>query len=159
MSRGVVDAYGKPHVSASLFSSLPFLSSFVSSPLLFFNETGRPAGRAAAGGGRSGPRFLVADAGDHASWCRSTPPAARANPTLLLLDGKWKQANEMHAASLPLLSSFAVPISLPVDCGVDGDSMFEGELVVKELYKGCMSTMEAVAGALRLLEPDQRLRR
>uniref|UniRef100_A0A0E0R439 tRNA-uridine aminocarboxypropyltransferase n=1 Tax=Oryza rufipogon TaxID=4529 RepID=A0A0E0R439_ORYRU len=67
--------------------------------------------------------FPSPGAADLASWCRSTPPAARANPTLLLLDGTWKQAKEMHAASLPFLSSFAVPVSLPVDCGVDGDSI------------------------------------
>ncbi|KQJ92340.1 DTW domain-containing protein 2 [Brachypodium distachyon] len=92
---------------------------------------------------------------DLASWCRSTPPSARANTTLLLIDGTWNQAREMHAASLPFLSSFAVPVSLPVDSGVDGDSMFESELVVrKEPHKGCMSTMEAVARALRLLEPE-----
>uniref|UniRef100_A0A0D3HRB8 tRNA-uridine aminocarboxypropyltransferase n=1 Tax=Oryza barthii TaxID=65489 RepID=A0A0D3HRB8_9ORYZ len=101
--------------------------------------------------------FPSPDAVNLASWCRSTPPPARANPTLLLLDGTWKQAKEMHAASLPFLSSFAVPVSLPVDCGVDGDSMFEGELVVKkEPHKGCVSTMEAVARALRLLEPEGR---
>ncbi|KAL6641910.1 hypothetical protein ACP70R_020091 [Stipagrostis hirtigluma subsp. patula] len=92
---------------------------------------------------------------DLAAWCRSTPPSARASPTLLLLDGTWKQAKEMHAASLPFLSSFVTPVSLPVDSGVDGDSMFESELVVrKEPHKGCMSTMEAVARALRLLEPE-----
>jgi hypothetical protein len=63
----------------------------------------------------------------------------------------------MHAASLPFLSSFVVPVSLPVDSGVDGDSMFESELVVKkEPHKGCMSTMEAAARALRLLEPEGR---
>ncbi|CAN6322579.1 unnamed protein product [Urochloa humidicola] len=95
-------------------------------------------------------------AADLASWCRSTPPSARASATLLLLDGTWRQAKEMHAASLPLLSSLGVvPVSLPVDSGVDGDSMFESELVVKkEPHKGCISTMEAVAGALRLLEPE-----
>jgi hypothetical protein len=61
----------------------------------------------------------------------------------------------MHAASLPFLSSFVVPVSLPIDSGVDGDSMFESELVVKkEPHKGCMSTMEAAARALRLLEPE-----
>ena len=62
----------------------------------------------------------------------------------------------MHAASLPFLSSLGViPVALPVDSGVDGDSMFESELVVKkEPHKGCMSTMEAVARALRLLEPE-----
>jgi hypothetical protein len=60
----------------------------------------------------------------------------------------------MHAASLPFLSSFATPVALPVDSGMDGDSMFESGLVVKkEPHKGCMSTMEAVARALRLLEP------
>ena len=50
----------------------------------------------------------------------------------------------MHAASLPFLSSLGViPVALPVDSGVDGDSMFESELVVKkEPHKGCMSTME-----------------
>jgi DTW domain-containing protein YfiP len=94
-------------------------------------------------------------AADLASWCRSTPPSARAGTTLLLLDGTWKQAKEMHAASLPFLSSFATPVALPVDSGMDGDSMFESGLVVKkEPHKGCMSTMEAVARALRLLEPE-----
>ncbi|KAF0911627.1 hypothetical protein E2562_011244 [Oryza meyeriana var. granulata] len=100
--------------------------------------------------------FPWPDAADLASWCRSTPPAARPNPTLLLLDGTWKQAKKMHAAGLPFLS-FAVPVSLPIDCGVDGDSMFESELVVrKEPHKGCMSTMEAVGRALQLLEQEGR---
>ncbi|CAN6292550.1 unnamed protein product [Urochloa humidicola] len=96
------------------------------------------------------------DAADLASWCRFTPPSARTSPTLLLLDGTWKQAKEMHAASLPLLSSLGViPVALPVDSAVDGDSMFESDLVVKkEPHKGCISTMEAVAMALRLLEPE-----
>ncbi|CAD6269009.1 unnamed protein product [Miscanthus lutarioriparius] len=95
-------------------------------------------------------------ASDLASWCRSTPRPARAAPTLLLLDGTWRQAREMHAASLPVLSSLGVvPVALPVDSCADGDSMFESDLVVsKEPRKGCVSTMEAVARALRLLEPD-----
>lgn len=95
-------------------------------------------------------------ASDLAAWCRSAPPAARERPTLLLLDGTWKQAKEMHAASRPFLESLGVvPVALPVDAGVDGDSMFESELVVKkEPRKGCVSTMEAVARALRLLEPE-----
>jgi DTW domain-containing protein YfiP len=95
-------------------------------------------------------------AADISSWCRSTPPSARASPTLLLLDGTWRQAKEMHAASLPFLSSLGViPVALPVDSAVDGDSMFESELVVKkEPHRGCMSTMEAAARALRLLEPE-----
>ncbi|WVZ88041.1 hypothetical protein U9M48_034598 [Paspalum notatum var. saurae] len=95
-------------------------------------------------------------ASDLAAWCRATPPAARASPTLLLLDGTWRQAKEMRAASAPFLASLgAVPVALPVDGGLDGDSMFESELVVKkEPRKGCLSTMEAVARALRMLEPD-----
>ncbi|WVZ88089.1 hypothetical protein U9M48_034642 [Paspalum notatum var. saurae] len=96
-------------------------------------------------------------ASDLAAWCRATPLAARARPTLLLLDGTWKQAKEMRAASGPFLASLgAVPVALPVDCAVDGDSMFESELVVKkEPRKGCLSTMEAVARALRMLEPEE----
>ncbi|KAG0519745.1 hypothetical protein BDA96_08G012900 [Sorghum bicolor] len=96
-------------------------------------------------------------ASDLTSWCRSTPRPARAAPTLLLLDGTWKQAKEMHAASLPVLTSLGiVPVALPVDGSADGDSMFESDLVVrKEPRKGCVSTMEAVARALRLLEPEE----
>ena len=61
----------------------------------------------------------------------------------------------MRAASGPFLASLGVlPITLPVDSRVDGDSMFESELVVKkEPRKGCVSTMEAITRALRLLEP------
>ncbi|WVZ88035.1 hypothetical protein U9M48_034595 [Paspalum notatum var. saurae] len=79
----------------------------------------------------------------------------RARPTLLLLDGTWRQAKEMRAASGAFLDSLgAVPVALPVDGAADGDSMFESELVVKkEPRKGCVSTMEAVARALRMLEP------
>ncbi|WVZ88833.1 hypothetical protein U9M48_035303 [Paspalum notatum var. saurae] len=96
-------------------------------------------------------------ASDLAAWCRATPLAARGRPTLLLLDGTWRQAKEMRAASAPFLASLgAVPVALPVDGEVDGDSMFESELVVKkEPRKGCLSTMEAVARALRMLEPEE----
>jgi len=95
-------------------------------------------------------------ASDLATWCRATPPAGRARPTLLLLDGTWKQVKEMRATSGPFLASLGVlPVALPVDSRVDGDSMFESELVVKkEPRKGCVSTMEAVARVLRLLEPE-----
>ncbi|WVZ88061.1 hypothetical protein U9M48_034616 [Paspalum notatum var. saurae] len=96
-------------------------------------------------------------ASDLAAWCRATPLAARARPTLLLLDGTWRQAKEMRAACEPFLASLgAVPVALLVDGEVDGDSMFESELVVKkEPRKGCLSTMEAVARALRMLEPEE----
>jgi len=62
----------------------------------------------------------------------------------------------MRTASGPFLASLGVlPVALPVDSRVDGDSMFESELVVKkEPRKGCVSTMEAVARVLRLLEPE-----
>lgn len=67
-----------------------------------------------------------------------------------------RQTKEMHAGSQPFLSSpGVVPSALPVDSCADGDSMFESDLVVrKEPRKGCVSTMEAVARALRLLEPE-----
>ncbi|KAJ1264509.1 hypothetical protein BS78_08G006500 [Paspalum vaginatum] len=95
-------------------------------------------------------------ASDLAAWCRATPRSARPRPTLLLLDGTWRQAKEMRAASGAFLASLgAVPVALPVDGAVEGDSMFESELVVKkEPRKGCVSTMEAAARALRVLEPE-----
>ena len=63
----------------------------------------------------------------------------------------------MRAAIGPFLASLGfVPVALPVDSRVDRrDSMFESELVVKkESRKWCVSTMEAVMRALRLLEPE-----
>ncbi|KAJ1256319.1 hypothetical protein BS78_K046600 [Paspalum vaginatum] len=76
----------------------------------------------------------------------SRPPQARLAP----------QAKEMRAASGAFLASLgAVPVALPVDGEVDGDNIFESDLVVKkEPRKGCVSTMEAVARALRVLEPE-----
>ncbi|WVZ88071.1 hypothetical protein U9M48_034624 [Paspalum notatum var. saurae] len=63
----------------------------------------------------------------------------------------------MRTASGAFLDSLgAVPVALPFDAAVEGDSMFESELVVKkEPRKGCLSTMEAVARALRMLEPEE----
>uniref|UniRef100_J3N5Y8 tRNA-uridine aminocarboxypropyltransferase n=1 Tax=Oryza brachyantha TaxID=4533 RepID=J3N5Y8_ORYBR len=148
-----------PHaVRRNPLSTLPLLARSLSNLRLIPGRRLLPSSAPLIARSPSSPVLLLfpsPDAADLASWCRSTPPAARANPTLLLLDGTWKQAKEMHAASLPFLSSFVVPVSLPVDCGVDGDSMFESELVVRKgPHKGCMSTMEAVARALRLLEPE-----
>ena len=107
----------------------------------------------------SGPVLLLYPspaASDLAAWCRATPPTARGRPTLLLLDGTWKQAKEMRAATGPFLASLGfVPVALPIDSRVDRrDNMFESELVVKESRKWCVSTMEAVMRALRLLEPE-----
>lgn len=75
---------------------------------------------------------------------------------LIVFDGTWKHAGEMVRASLPFLSCFARRVSLAGgrDRAADGESMFESELAVrKEPSRGCLSTMEAVARALGLLEP------
>lgn len=65
----------------------------------------------------------------------------------------------MATASGPFLSSIgAIQVSLEVDEGVDGESTFESELVLKkEPFKGCVSTIEAVARALRILEPEEKV--
>lgn len=137
-------------------STLPLLARCLSNLRLVPGRRLLPSSTSPA----SGPVLLLYPspaASDLVSWCRSTPRPARAAPTLLLLDGTWRQAREMHAASLPVLASLgAVPVALPVDSRADGDSMFESDLVVrKEPRKGCVSTMEAVARALRLLEPER----
>ncbi|KAM3255851.1 hypothetical protein ACQJBY_048807 [Aegilops geniculata] len=144
--------------TATRFSTLPLLARCLANLHLLPGRRLRPSSTPLIPPPSPNPVLLLFPspaASDLASWCRSTPPSARSNPILLILDGTWKQAKEMHAASRPFLSSFAIPVSLPVDSGVDGDSMFESELVVKkEPHKGCVSTMEAVARALRLLEPE-----
>ncbi|MQM19074.1 hypothetical protein Taro_052074 [Colocasia esculenta] len=75
---------------------------------------------------------------------------------LIVFDGTWKHTGEMVRASLPFLCCFARRISLAGgrDRAIDGESMFESELALrKEPSRGCLSTMEAVARALGLLEP------
>lgn len=75
---------------------------------------------------------------------------------LIVFDATWKYAKEMVRASLPFLSDFATRVSLgEFDSGVDGPSAFESELVLrKEPFLGGVSTIEAVARALRVLERD-----
>ncbi|XP_039115100.1 tRNA-uridine aminocarboxypropyltransferase 2 [Dioscorea cayenensis subsp. rotundata] len=92
-------------------------------------------------------------------WASQNPPSARPNLNLIVLDGTWAQAKEMATASGPFLSSIgAIQVSLEVDEGVDGESTFESELVLKkEPFKGCVSTIEAVARALRILEPEEKV--
>lgn len=72
---------------------------------------------------------------------------------LIVFDGTWKHAKEMVNASLPFLSKFATRVCLKYDVEVDGETIFDSELVLrKEPFSGCMSTIEAVARSLRVLE-------
>ncbi|KAF7147514.1 hypothetical protein RHSIM_Rhsim03G0024900 [Rhododendron simsii] len=73
---------------------------------------------------------------------------------LIAFDGTWKHAKEMVQASLPFLSKFAVRVCLDYDVGIEGGTIFDSELILrKEPFSGCMSTMEAIARALCVLEP------
>ncbi|KAK6941823.1 DTW protein [Dillenia turbinata] len=77
------------------------------------------------------------------------------NLVLIVFDGTWKHAKEMLVSSLPFLSNFAVHASLKCDFGVDGGSIYNSELILRrEPFGGCVSTMEAVARTLRVLEPN-----
>ncbi|XP_068660663.1 tRNA-uridine aminocarboxypropyltransferase A [Aristolochia californica] len=74
---------------------------------------------------------------------------------LILFDGTWRHAKEMVTASRDFLGNFAVQVSLGFDSGVEGGSIFDNELILrKEPFGGCMSTIEAVARALKLIEPN-----
>lgn len=59
-------------------------------------------------------------------------------------------------ASEGFLSKFAVRVCLGMeDEKVSGGSIYDSELILrKEPFGGCVSTMEAVARALRVLEPN-----
>ncbi|PKA65829.1 hypothetical protein AXF42_Ash017354 [Apostasia shenzhenica] len=96
---------------------------------------------------------------DLARWAADTPLAARSEPVLVVFDATWSHAREMVAASLPFLSRFALQVEIGGGCdlGLEGASTFESDLVLrKEPWSGCVSTIEAVARALRVLEPDNR---
>ncbi|XP_020212582.1 DTW domain-containing protein 2 isoform X2 [Cajanus cajan] len=78
-------------------------------------------------------------------------------PGLLLIafDATWSHAREMVKASEGFLSTFATRVSLAVDESVSGGTIYDSDLILrKEPYAGCVSTMEAVARALRVLEPN-----
>lgn len=62
-------------------------------------------------------------------------------------------------ASMPFLKSIsATHVTLECEEGAEGPSSYESGLVVrKEPFQGCVSTMEAVARALRVLERDERV--
>ncbi|TKY62620.1 DTW domain-containing protein 2 [Spatholobus suberectus] len=74
---------------------------------------------------------------------------------LIAFDATWKHAREMARASEEFLSKFATRVCLGVDESVGGGSIYDSDLILrKEPFAGCVSTMEAVARALRVLEPN-----
>ncbi|KAL1549955.1 tRNA-uridine aminocarboxypropyltransferase 2-like [Salvia divinorum] len=74
---------------------------------------------------------------------------------LIVFDGTWKHAKEMLVASLSFISKFAMSVCLDFDVAADGGTIFDSELILrKESFAGCVSTMEAVARCLHVLEPD-----
>lgn len=78
-----------------------------------------------------------------------------SNHILIAFDGTWKHANEMIHASLPFLTKFAVQVCLTYDVRIDGCTIFDSDLILrKEPFCGCMSTMEAIARCLQVLEPN-----
>ncbi|KAG7033522.1 DTW domain-containing protein 2, partial [Cucurbita argyrosperma subsp. argyrosperma] len=78
-----------------------------------------------------------------------------SNLVLIAFDGTWKHAKEMVRSSEEFLSRFARRICLDFDESVDGGSIFDSELILrKEPHGGCVSTMEAVARCLRVMEAD-----
>ncbi|KAJ7976770.1 DTW domain-containing protein 2 [Quillaja saponaria] len=77
------------------------------------------------------------------------------NLVLIAFDGTWKHATEMVKASEVFLSRFAKRVCLDFDEKVSGGSIYDSELILrKEPILGFVSTMEAVARALRVLEPN-----
>ncbi|XP_062004676.1 tRNA-uridine aminocarboxypropyltransferase A [Rosa rugosa] len=82
-------------------------------------------------------------------------PDQSAPVVVVAFDATWKHAKEMVRASEGFLSKFARRVSLDVDEDVRGGSIYDSELILrKEPFGGCVSTMEAVARALRVLEPN-----
>ncbi|CAJ2671474.1 unnamed protein product [Trifolium pratense] len=75
---------------------------------------------------------------------------------LIAFDATWKHAKEMVKASEDFLSKFAIRVCLGMeDEKSSGGSIYDSELILrKEPFGGCVSTMEAVARALRVLEPN-----
>ncbi|KAK7396241.1 hypothetical protein VNO78_17105 [Psophocarpus tetragonolobus] len=85
----------------------------------------------------------------------SALPPARPGLLLIAFDATWQHAREMVRASHDFLSHFATRVSLSVDETLHGGSIYDSELILrKEPFAGCVSTLEAVARALRVLEPN-----
>ncbi|KAG6551902.1 hypothetical protein Mapa_006519 [Marchantia paleacea] len=73
--------------------------------------------------------------------------------TLLIVDGTWQHAKEMVKASMPFLEDFVTQVSLPHDISREGWGMGDSDSILrKEPFAGCVSTMEAIARALGILE-------
>eukprot|EP00897_Mesotaenium_endlicherianum_P002578 jgi/Mesen1/2348/ME000156S01495 len=74
---------------------------------------------------------------------------------LVVMDGTWQYAREMLQASLPFLREHTQLVCLPYDPAREGSCLREGGLLVrKEPKEGFVSTMEAVARALGVLEEN-----
>ncbi|MCO5589526.1 hypothetical protein L7F22_043494 [Adiantum nelumboides] len=74
---------------------------------------------------------------------------------LIAVDATWQHANEMIKASAPYLDKFVVPVCLPFDADQEGSCIANSELIIrKEPFKGCMTTLEAIACCLKVLEPN-----
>ncbi|KAJ0037498.1 hypothetical protein Pint_23355 [Pistacia integerrima] len=78
------------------------------------------------------------------------------NLLLIVFDATWKHAKEMVKASEGVLEGLgAIRVCLDVDESLKGGSIYDDELVLrKEPYKGCVSTLEAVARCLRVVEDE-----
>ncbi|MBA0558242.1 hypothetical protein Golob_015270 [Gossypium lobatum] len=75
---------------------------------------------------------------------------------LIVFDATWKHAKEMVSASEGVLKGLALRVCLDgVDENVTGGSIYDNELVLrKEPFGGCVSTLEAVARCLGVIEPN-----
>ncbi|WRX22935.1 DTW - like 2 [Theobroma cacao] len=75
---------------------------------------------------------------------------------LIVFDATWKHAKEMVGASEGVLKGFAVRVCLDgVDESVVGGSIYDSELILrKEPFGGCVTTLEAVARCLGVIEPN-----
>ncbi|XP_024528619.1 DTW domain-containing protein 2-like [Selaginella moellendorffii] len=101
--------------------------------------------------------FPTPDATEISSWARIGDGAASAERiVLLIVDATWQHAKEMVSASMEFLRGFAIPVCLPFDKRREGLGMGgNSDLILKkEPYHGCMSSMEAVARALGVLEGE-----
>ncbi|KAJ3681042.1 hypothetical protein LUZ60_015531 [Juncus effusus] len=86
--------------------------------------------------------FPTPDAVDLSEWVRLTPSENRIQPILVVVDGTWNQAWEMANNSFPFLSQFSTCVSLGPEDRMDAGKSSE------------MTTIVAVARALRILEPQ-----